>query len=102
MTQLEKAQKIQLKSLLGKFKQLQKQLDNIHKKSGYEDLGQGVLTLQIAQHAVEETLEHTGLGGEIQRKPHPKAHRQAKQWQKIVKGLRAQGGKFLKTHPSED
>lgn len=61
MTQLEEAQKIQLKSLLGKFKQLQKQLDNIHKKSGYEDLGQGVLTLQIAQHAVEETLEHTGL-----------------------------------------
>ena len=35
-------------------------------------------------------------------KPNPTAHRQAKQWHKIVKGLRVQGGKFLKTHPSED
>ena len=102
MTQLEKAQKAQLKSLMGELKRLQKQLQAIHNKTGYEDLEHGVLALQIAQHAVEETLEHTGLGGEIQRKPHPKAHRQAKQWQKTVKGLRAQGGKFLKTHPSED
>src|ERR671919_2885156 len=84
------------------FKRLQKRLQSIHKKTGYEDLEHGVLALQIAQHAVEETLEHTGLGGEIQHKRNAKAHRQAKQWQKIVKGLRAEGGKFLKTHPSED
>jgi hypothetical protein len=51
---------------------------------------------------VEETLEHTGLSGEIEHKSNPSAHRQAKQWQKIVGGLRVQGGKFLKTHPSED
>ena len=60
------------------------------------------LALQIAEHTVEETLEHTGLGGEIPHKPNPKAHRQAKQWHKIIQDLRAQGGKFLKTHPSED
>jgi hypothetical protein len=102
MTQLEKAQKVQLTSLLGKFKQLQKQLENIHKKTGYEDLAHGVLALQIAEHAVEETLEHTGLGGEIRHEPNPKAYRQAKQWHKTVKGLRTQCGKFLKTHPSED
>jgi len=58
--------------------------------------------LQIAEHTVEETLEHTGLGGKIQHKPNPRAHRKAKQWRKIVKGLRRQGSKFLKTHPSED
>ena len=51
---------------------------------------------------MEETLEHTGLGGAIEHKSNFKAHRQAKQWQKAVKSLRAQGGKFLKTHPSED
>src|SRR5262249_1832125 len=56
----------------------------------------------IAEHAVEETLEYTGLGGKIQHKTDPKAHRQAKQWYKIVRGLRAQGAKFLKTHRSED
>ena len=49
-----------------------------------------------------KSLEHTGLGGEIRHKPNFKAHRQAKQWHKIVKGLRARGGRFLKTHPSED
>lgn len=102
MTQLEQAQKDQLNALKAEFKRLQKQLEAIHKKTGYEDLAHGVLALQIAEHTVEETLEHTGLGGEIQHKPNAKAHRQAKQWHKIVKGLRVQGGKFLKTHPSED
>ena len=102
MTQLEQAQKDQLKSLKDEFKRLQKQLQAVHDKTGYEDLEHGVLALQIAEHAVEETLEHTGLGGEIRHKSNPNAYRQAKQWHKIVKGLRAQGGKFLKTHPSED
>ena len=102
MAQLPPAQKNQLKALQKEFKRLQKELQQIHEKIGYEDLGHGVLALQIAEHTVEETLEHTGLGGEIQHKPNPKAHRQAKQWYKIVKGLRAQGDKFLKTHPSED
>jgi len=102
MTQLEQAQKDQLKSLKDEFKRLQKQLQAVHEKTGYEDLEHGVLALQIAEHAVEETLEHTGLGGEIRHKSNPKAYCQAKQWHKIVKGLRAHGGKFLKTHPSEN
>jgi hypothetical protein len=102
MTQLGKAQKVKLKAVMREFKKLQKQLQAIHKKTGYEDLAHGVLALQIAEHTVDETLEHRGLGGEILHKPNPKAHRQAKQWQKIVKLLRAQGGKFLKTYPSED
>jgi hypothetical protein len=102
MTQLEKTQKVQLKSLMRELKRLQKQLQAIHNKTGYEDLAHGVLALQIAEHAVEETLEHTGLGGEIQHKRNLKAHRQAEQWHKIVKELRVHGGNFLKTHPSED
>jgi hypothetical protein len=102
MAQIGQAQKNQLTALRKEFKRLQKQLEAIHKKTGYEDLAHGVLALQIAEHTVEETLEHTGLGGEIQHKRNPRAHRQAKQWHKIVKGLRVQGGKFLKTHPSED
>jgi hypothetical protein len=102
MAELSQAQKDKLKGLMGEFKQLQKQLRAIHNKTGYEDLEHGVLALQIAEHTVGETLEHTGLGGEIEHKPNPKAHRQAKQWHKIVKDLRNQGGKFLRTHPSED
>ena len=102
MTQLGHAQENQLKALMKEFKRLQKQLQIIHDKTNYEDLEHGMLTLQIAEHTMEETLEHTNLNGEIQRKPNPAAHRRAKQWRKIVKGLRAQGGKFLRTHPSED
>lgn len=102
MTQLKQAQKDQLKALKDEVKRVQKRLQGIHKKTGYEDLAHGVLALEIAEHTVEETLEHTGLGGEIQHKRNLKAHRQTKQWHKIVKGLRVQGGKFLKTHPSED
>jgi hypothetical protein len=102
MAQLGKAQKDQLESLMREMKRLQKQLQSIHRKTGYEDLGHGVLALQIAEHTVEETLEHRGLGGEIQHKSNPTARRQAKQWQKTVNSVRSQGGKFLKTHPSED
>jgi hypothetical protein len=51
---------------------------------------------------VEETLEHTGLGGEIEHQPDKKGHRQAKQWLKTVKGIQNQANKFLRTHPNED
>lgn len=102
MTQLGKGQEDQLKGLMKDFKRLQKRLQAMHDKTGYEDLEHGVLGLQIAEHAVEETLEHTGLGGEIRHKPNPSAHRKAKQWRQTVKTLRAQGAKFLRAHPSED
>ena len=102
MAPLSQAQKNQLKTIMREFKRLQPRLEAIYKKTGYEDLAHGALALQIAEHTVEETLEHTGLGGDIEHTRNPRAHRQAKQWQKIVKDLRAQGGKFLKTHPSED
>jgi hypothetical protein len=102
MVQLGQAQKNQLKALTGELKRLQKQLQGIHNKTGYEDLEHGVLALEIAEHTVEETLEHTGLGGEIHKKPNLAAHRKAKEWRNIVKSLRVQAGKFLKNHPSED
>ena len=102
MAQLGKVQKDRLTTIKKQFKRLQKQLQDIHRKTGYEDLAHGVLALEIAEHTVEETLEHTGLGGEIQHKQNSSAHRQAKQWHKVVKGIKNQGGKFLKIHPSED
>lgn len=102
MTQLRRAQKDKLKALMGKFHRFEKQLQSIHDKTGYEDLEHGALALQIAKHAVDETLEHTGLGGVIQHKSNAKAHRKAKQWEKTANDLRVQSGKFLRTHPSED
>src|SRR5260370_36401421 len=102
MAQIRQAQKNQLKVLMRDFKRLHKRLQAIHRKTGYEDLAHGVLALEIAEHTVEETLEHTGLGGEIQHKQNPKEHRQAKILHKIVKRLLLQSGNFLKTHPSEE
>ena len=102
MSQLGQAQKNQLTALKKECKRLQKQLEALHKKTGYEDLAHGALALEIAEHTVEETLEHTGLGGEIKHKSNPRAYRQAKQWYETVKGIKNQGNKFLKMHPSED
>jgi hypothetical protein len=102
MRQLQQAQQDQLKSLIKELKRIQKQLQAIHQKTGYEDLQHRVLALQIAEHAVEKTLEYTGTGRKDSAQARPKVHRQAKQWHKIVKGLRTQGAKFLKTHRSED
>ncbi|HXF77150.1 MAG TPA: hypothetical protein VNN13_13705 [Methylomirabilota bacterium] len=102
MAQLKQAQKKRLEALKKELERLQTRLRTIHQKTAYEDLAHGVLALEIAEHAVEETLEHTGLGGEIQHKRDPKAYRQARQWHEIVKRIKNQGDKFLKTHPSED
>ena len=102
MAQVTETQKKQLAALEKEFKRLKKQLQAIHKKTGYEDLAHGVLALEIAEHTVEETLEHTGLGGEIEHKSNPKAYRQAKEWLNAVKNLQKQGSKFLNNHPSED
>ncbi len=102
MAQITQAQKHQLAALQKEFRQLQKKLQAIHKKTGYEDLAHGVLALEIAEHTIEETLEHTGLGGEIEHRPDSKACRQAKQWLNAVKGIKNQGNKFLAAHRSED
>ena len=102
MVQVGHPQKDQLKAVKEQCRRMQKQLQALYKKTGYEDLEHGVLALEIAQHTIEETLEHTGLGGEIPRKPNPKAYRQATEWHKTVRDLRTQGVRFLRTHPSED
>jgi hypothetical protein len=77
-------------------------LQAVHTKTGYEDLAHGVLALQVAEHTIEETLEHTGLSGDIEHRPDAKAHRQAKQWLNGVTNIKNQGHKFLAAHPSED
>jgi hypothetical protein len=102
MAQVRQAQKNQLAALQKEVQRLQKKLQAVHKKTGYADLAHGVLALEIAEHTIEETLEHTGLGGEIEHQPDAKAYRQAKQWLNTVRGIKNQANKFLGAHPSED
>ena len=96
------AQTKALKALRGELRRLRKRFQVLRHRTRYEDLGHGVLALEIAEHAVNETLEHTGLSGEIRRAPDPAAHRQARRWHKAVTDVRGQAGKFLRTHASED
>jgi hypothetical protein len=96
------AQANALKALRDELRRLRKRFQVLRDRTRYEDLGHGVLALEIAEHAVNETIEHTGLGGTIPRTPNTAAHRQARRWHKTVKDLRAQGGRFLRTHASED
>jgi len=102
MAQVRQAQKNQLAALQKEVQRLQKKLQAVHKKTGYADLAHGVLALEIAEHTIEETLEHTGLGGEIKHHLDAKAYRQAKQWLNTVKDITNQGNKFLRAHPNED
>ncbi|HEY1234525.1 MAG TPA: hypothetical protein VGH22_14195 [Candidatus Binatia bacterium] len=102
MAQVKQKQKTQLAALQKEFQRLRKKLQAVHQKTGYEDLAHGMLALEIAEHTIEETLEHTGLGGEIEHQSDVKAYRQAKQWLNRVKDVKNQGNKFLRTHPSDD
>jgi hypothetical protein len=96
------AQRNALKVLRSDLKRLGRRFQALHHRTGYEDLGHGILALEIAEHAVNETLEHSGLGGHIERAPDAGAHRQARRWQKTVRDVRGQADKFLRTHASED
>jgi hypothetical protein len=96
------AQANALKALRGELRRLRKRFQVLRDRTRYEDLGHGVLALEIAEHAVNETLHHTGLGGEIPRTPNPAAHRQARRWHDTVEDVRGQAGKFLRMHSSED
>jgi hypothetical protein len=96
------AQDNALKALRGELRRLRKRLQVLHERTEYEDLGHGVLALEIAEHAVNEALERTGLSGEIQRASNPTAHRHALRWHQAVKDVRAQGAAFLRRHASED
>jgi hypothetical protein len=101
MAQVGQFQKDQLKAVKEQCRRMQSSYKRSIKNPAMK-IEHGVLALEIAQHTVEETLEHTGLGGEIQKKPNLAAYRKANEWRNTVKSLRAQAGKFLKTHPSED
>jgi hypothetical protein len=99
---MTRAQDNALNALRRELRRLRKRFQVLHDRTRYADLGHGVLALEIAEHPVNETLEHTGLGGEIRRTPNPAAHRQARRWHKTVKSVRGEAGKFLRTHASED
>ena len=99
---MTRAQENALKALRRELPRLGKRLQVLHEGTAYEDLGHAVLALEIAEHAVNEALERTGLSGEIQKAPNPTLHRHVLRWHETVKDVRAQGATFLRKHASED
>jgi hypothetical protein len=102
MAEMPRAQENQLKMLAGQFRRLQQKLTVVYEKTDHQALQHGLLALQIAEHTVAETLKRRGLAGEIGHRRNYKAHRQARQWYKIVRGIKNQANKFRNSHPSED
>jgi hypothetical protein len=68
----------------------------------YADLEHADIGLQIVLHAVEETLEHQGLAGEMLHTPDAAAHAQAEGWLSDVKRIHAEASRMLASQPNED
>ena len=81
---------------------LRDRIQTLSRETKYEDLEHAGLGLDIVEHALEEVLEHTGLGGEIGHEPDPAAHRQTVGWLNDVKRIHTEATEFLASHPSED
>ena len=102
MAQLNETEKQRTQELLGEARRLEASVKTLFDKTRYEDLEHALLALRVVQHAMEEVLEHTGLGGKISHKPDPAAHKQVTAWRDTVKRVREESAAFLKTHASED
>ncbi|HLF79519.1 MAG TPA: hypothetical protein VJB57_18715 [Dehalococcoidia bacterium] len=68
----------------------------------YEDLEHADIGLQFVLHAVEETLEHKGLAGDIPHTPDAAAHARAESWLNDVKRIHAEATELLAAHPNGD
>ena len=58
--------------------------------------------LQIVNHAVEEVLEHTGLGGEIKHQSDASAHDRASGWLNDAQRIQSEARALLASQPNED
>jgi hypothetical protein len=80
---------------------LRQQIQALYERTHYEDREHAALGLDIVEHAIEETLEHTGLGGHIQRQSDAAVHQQVARWLEQVQGLRREAQEFLASHHND-
>lgn len=92
----------ELQQAKAEVERLRQHMQALFERTHYEDLEHAGLGLDIVVHALEETLEHTGLGGHIPRQPDAAAHQQVVHWLAQVQGLRREAQEFLMPHPNED
>jgi hypothetical protein len=91
-----------LRTAIGDADALRERILMLYRETEYEDLEHAAIGLEIVHHAIDEVLEHTGLGGHIGGTPDADAHRQADAWQADVRRILVEAGRLLTTHDNED
>jgi hypothetical protein len=102
MSELTSQQEAALHEFEENVEALRARVQALLAETQYADLEHADIGLQIVLHAVEETLEHKGLAGEIPHTPDAAAHWKAEGWLSDVKRIRAEAGRMLAAQPNED
>jgi hypothetical protein len=68
----------------------------------YQDLEHALLGLRIVRHALDETAEHAGLGGHIERIGNPALHERAHDLAVRLEALAQDSATFFGEHPNDD
>ena len=102
MPELTSQQETALRKVEEDVEALRGRVQTLLAETQYADLEHADIGLQIVLHAVEETLEHKGLAGEITHTPDAGAHAKAESWLGDVKRIHAEAGQMLSSQPNED
>ena len=82
--------------------ELRGEIHRLYERVHNEDLSHALLGLDIVVHALDEVLEHRGLGGTIEHQSDPDAHARARAWLGDVERVHREATALLGTHPNED
>ena len=102
MPELTSQQESALQKVEQEVEALRVRVQSLLAETQYTDLEHADIALQIVLHAVEETLEHKGLGGEIRHTPDVAAHARAERWLGDVKRIQGEASEMLAAQPNED
>jgi hypothetical protein len=91
-----------LESAIADVDALRQKVQALLQQTGNEDLEHADLGLQIVRHAIEEVIEHTGLGGHITSTPDRAVHDRVKGWRSQVREIKSAGQQLLAEHDNED
>ena len=91
-----------LTSAINDVDALRQKVQALHQQTGYEDLEHAELGLEIVRHAIEEVIEHTGLGGHVASTPDRAIHDRVKGWREQVREIQSAGHQLLAEHDNED
>jgi hypothetical protein len=102
MPELTSQQEAALRKVEEDVEALRARVQALLAETQYEDLEHADIGLQIVLHAIDETLEHKGLAGDIPHMPDAAAHEQAEGWLNDVKRIHAEASQMLSSRPNED